>query len=140
MMELLRHAQDLVDDARASAGERTLQLTGAQWKKLILLRALVDFECQLEDEVGEFQMKDGTIAFKPKDPRAAAYKFSDAQRARIRQQGERFKTTVVARHWLFHHTGAEVDLGGVLLDMGHALHALTGIKAGTLSDVGALYL
>ena len=62
--DLLKDAQRLVESARRQPGTiETIGVPRASFEKLVLLRALADFERRLEEQAGGFEFQNGTIRF-----------------------------------------------------------------------------
>jgi hypothetical protein len=97
-----------------------------------------DFERRLADAVRDPAKPDqpthtftgGTISL---GPRVSAWKGSfdpdeiRAKAVKAQTASGRFQQIAAARHWLFHNTGATIDLLAVFDDMVAVLHALDGI-------------
>ena len=135
---LLKDAQRLVESARRQPGTiETIGVPRASFEKLVLLRALADFERRLEEQAGGFEFQNGTIRFQL--PRH--WGDQDSRSQRIKDQDPILRCIAKARHWLFHHTAwlDEHDnpteaIDKVLQNMGDVLHALHGINGNTMQE------
>jgi hypothetical protein len=83
--------------------------------------------------VASYTFKNGTINFGP-----WVDGWEPDRRDRVTSVKPTLKRIAAARHWLFHNTGAPIDVTAVLVDMAHVLYLLERIAdpTSTLNVVG----
>mmetsp|Transcript_32546 Transcript_32546/g.79193 ORF Transcript_32546/g.79193 Transcript_32546/m.79193 type:complete len:1147 (+) Transcript_32546:158-3598(+) len=134
VLHILKKAQELVDTAaRTMSGEQSIhevthskdfaeRLSKDFPERLWLYRELLIFEKKLKNMAGDFKYRGGTITFTEVHKKDI-----------LDQQMENFTFIAKARHWLHHHTSANINVPEVVKTMEQVLQNLSGIQNGTLS-------
>ena len=147
LQKLRVDAQGWVEEARAAdeaiataadSGEGPLDpvmlqlpMEGSKYHGLVLYRAMAAFEDAFAVAVrepgatrGNWYYQDGSITLGNRPGSALHHA---GRKARIKGAAPALELIASARHWLFHNTGADIDVPAVLCTTGTILHQFEGI-------------